>query len=170
MRLVYEEPCRHARVLHTNGSLRSQDRQLARAQRKAGFVSANFHISVIDDDDGVRWAVGSLLQSYGYDASAFNDVDTFFDSTFPGASDCIVSDIQMPGRSGLDLCRELRRRNIFTPVIIISAMAPYVAQPKVAEAGAYAYLEKPFKADTLLTLVREAVSGTEKPRRVAGAK
>jgi CheY-like chemotaxis protein len=78
-------------------------------------------VSVIDDDPALRESVGRLLRSVGVEARLFTSVPDFLNSDRPNGPTCLILDIRLPGRSGLDLQRELAAADIQIPIIFITA-------------------------------------------------
>jgi FixJ family two-component response regulator len=103
-------------------------------------------ISIVDDDFWVRQAIASYLRSRGYLVAAFASAEDFLQSTDLDRTTCVVIDIQLPGRSGFDLQRELRASGRTTPVIFLTALADEDVRTRAMAAGAAAFLRKPFEA------------------------
>lgn len=119
-------------------------------------------VSVVDDDYDVRLALGGMLRSVGYDVECFESAEAFLEAAESSNSDCIVSDVQMGGMSGLDMARELRARGIGAPLILISAFTTDAVRAQAARQGAHCVLEKPFDPEVLLEQV-EACTGRPAP-------
>jgi len=122
----------------------------------AGQVSESL-ISVIDDDDSLRAAVVGLLRSHGYRAEGYSTGEAFLVAA-PGP-DCIVTDIHMPGISGIDLKDELVRRGDTTPVIMITARSDAGLEGRARASGAACFLRKPFDAGDLVQCIESALGG-----------
>ena len=115
-------------------------------------------ISIIDDDPSVCRAVGALVRSLGYPVRTFNSAETFLESGVARESACVISDVRMPGMSGLDLLHHLVAAGIALPLILITANPdPGVVQAALG-AGAVAFLGKPFDQATLAASIERAVS------------
>ena len=113
-------------------------------------------IAVVDDEALVRSATASLLRSLGYQATAFASADAFLecaDTPF----DCLISDVQMPGLSGLDLHRRLRADGNPLPVVLMTAHATAAVGGYAADSDVVALLEKPIDTDALIAAVGRAV-------------
>lgn len=110
-------------------------------------------VSVVDDDESVRESLPDLLQEFGLAAQTFASAEEFLASGRMGETQCLILDVAMPGMTGPDLLRELRRRRIGIPVIFITAHGDHTTGPRLIEQGAVACLLKPF-SDTAL---REAL-------------
>lgn len=119
-------------------------------------------VSVVDDDYDVRLALGGMLRSVGYEVECFDSAEALLESAECAISDCVISDIQMGGMSGLDLAREIRARGIQAPIILISAFATEPVKAQAARQGAFCLLEKPFDPEILLEKV-EACTGRPAP-------
>jgi len=114
-------------------------------------------VAVVDDDDAVREALSDVLREFGFDVEAFASAEAFlvFDATT--RTDCLVLDIAMPGMTGLELQRELKRRGEQIPIVFITAHADRTLRPRVLASGAAECLFKPFTETALLEAVRSAL-------------
>jgi FixJ family two-component response regulator len=110
----------------------------------------NFLIAVVDDDESFRIPLVESLNSLGYGAHGFPSAEEFIAGAGEGLYDCLVTDIDMPGISGLDLKRFLADRGSRVPVIMITALAEPDLEARVAAAGVVFLLRKPFEADALI--------------------
>ncbi|MDX2204130.1 MAG: response regulator [Hyphomicrobiaceae bacterium] len=115
-------------------------------------------ISVIDDDESLRVALTGLVRSLGYEARAFASAEDFLGTFMAGAVSCVISDIQMPGMSGIDMLNHLAARNIDLPVIAISGRPDPTLEQKALAAGAVCFLRKPFEADALICCLEKALT------------
>lgn len=120
-------------------------------------MSSTAVVSVVDDDESVRVALGSLLRSHGYTVRAYPNAQSFLASTGPQDTGCLISDIQMPGMSGIQMYDELSARGIRVPVIFITGYPG--APPRVsAEAPEpVAYFPKPFACGALVACVESVL-------------
>ena len=107
-------------------------------------------IAVIDDDEPFRTALVESLCSLGYRARGFSSAEEFFAASGESSCDCVITDIHMPGMSGLDLQRLLMARDLRVPVIMITARAEPGLEARAAASGAVCLLRKPFGADALI--------------------
>jgi FixJ family two-component response regulator len=107
-------------------------------------------VAVIDDDDPFRAALVESLRSFGYRVRGFASAEEFIAANLEPSCDCIITDIHMPGMSGLDLRRHLVARSSKVPVIMISARAEDGLEARVAASGAVCLLRKPFESDDLI--------------------
>ena len=113
-------------------------------------------IAIIDDDPFVRQATDDLLRSLGYRTAAFASAEDFLQSSRIQETTCLISDVQMPGLSGVDLQRVLVAQGNRTPMIFITAYFDERIRQNVMEAGAVGYLSKPFDEDSLIALLESA--------------
>jgi FixJ family two-component response regulator len=113
-------------------------------------------ISIIDDDESMRLALAGLLRSLGLRSDTHASVEDFLQSTAQGETDCIITDIQMPGLSGIDLKRSLDSRGNHTPVIMITGRPEGQLHCEAMASGIVCLLKKPFSSDALLACLRAA--------------
>jgi len=107
-------------------------------------------ISIVDDDDSVRVALKSLIDSVGFRAEVFGSGEEFLSSPYVSQTDCLIADVRMPGMSGLELQDRLNAANLSIPVVFISAHDDGEACARGLRAGAVDFLKKPFSEDALL--------------------
>jgi FixJ family two-component response regulator len=119
-------------------------------------VSSEPLIAVIDDDEPFRTALLESLCSLGYRARGFASAEEFFASG-ESSCDCVITDIHMPGMSGLDLQRLLMARERRVPVIMITARGDPGLEARAAASGAVCLLRKPFGADALIGYLEKAL-------------
>ena len=114
-------------------------------------------VFIVDDDEAVRRGLSALLGAKGYRTETFATAEHFLEHA-PGAGPaCLLVDIRMPGMSGLDLQRELRRRGSALPVIVITGHGDVPMARAALKNGAVDFLEKPFDSEALLAAVGEAL-------------
>ncbi|MFG1465022.1 response regulator [Xanthobacter sp. DSM 24535] len=118
-------------------------------------------ISIIDDELAVRKATGSLVRSLGFEARAFGSAEEFLASPAALDSDCIISDVQMPGMGGIGLYQELVRRRSAIPFIFITAFSEEGVRQKLGQR--VRILHKPFKADLLAGYIENAIGSDGTP-------
>jgi FixJ family two-component response regulator len=114
-------------------------------------------ISIVDDDEAIREATEALLRSLGYRAATFASVEEFLQSDSMANTACLITDVQMPGLSGVDLQCWLTDQGLKIPTIVITAFPEEGAQERAMKAGAIGYLCKPFSEDSLLKCLDSAV-------------
>jgi FixJ family two-component response regulator len=100
-------------------------------------------VAIVDDDRFVLWSAANLIQSFGVDTATFESAEAFL-ADDADAFDCIISDVQMGGMSGLDLQDELNRRGIGTPLMLVTAFPNDSIRERAMAAGACCLLEKPW--------------------------
>ena len=110
-------------------------------------------ISIVDDDESVRVALKSLIDSVGLRAEVFASAEEFLLSRFLPETDCLIADVRMPGMSGLELQDRLKASNSPLPIIFISAHDDGDARARGLRAGAIDFLQKPFSEDSLLRAI-----------------
>src|SRR5580704_8579106 len=122
----------------------------------AGQVIANPNATVliIDDDQAVRDALGRLLRSVGLESRAFGSVVEFLDIPRPEGPTCLVLDVRLPGRSGLEFQRELSAANVDLPIIFITAHADVAMSVRAMKGGALEFLTKPIRDQDLLDAIQ----------------
>jgi len=114
-------------------------------------------ISVVDDDESVRRTTKLLVESFGYRAAVFESAESFLKSGQLNETSCLVVDVQMPGMNGLQLHSHLATEGWSIPIIFISAYGNKQSRRKAMQAGAVAFLEKPFNDEPLLETIRSAL-------------
>lgn len=113
-------------------------------------------VSIIDDDESLRGALVSLVRSFGYDAQGFDSAEQFLAAGGASGCDCIVTDIHMPGLSGIELKQQLTLADDTTPVIMITARSEPALRERARESGALCLLTKPFEANELIACIEQA--------------
>jgi FixJ family two-component response regulator len=111
-------------------------------------------VIVIDDDPAIRESIGSLLRSVGLQAKLLASVDEFLKTGRPDAPACLVLDVRLPGRSGLDFQRELAAANIQLPIIFITGHGDIPMSVTAMKGGAIEFLTKPFRDQDLLDAIQ----------------
>ena len=114
-------------------------------------------ISVVDDDESLRRSLSNLLRSVGFGVETFASAEEFLRSAQRENTGCLVLDLRMTGMSGLDLLRHLAVRDSRIRVVILTAHGDEETRRRSLQAGAVAFLDKPFHSDALLDAVRAAV-------------
>jgi two-component system response regulator FixJ len=122
---------------------------------------ANATVHVIDDDDAARESLAFLLRSANMDVRSYESAEQFLQS-LPEVTGCIVTDVRMPGMSGIDLLRKLRESDIRLPVIVITGHGDVPLAVEAMRIGALDFLEKPYDDQALLISVRNALGTGEK--------
>jgi two-component system, LuxR family, response regulator FixJ len=119
-------------------------------------------IFVVDDEELMRDTITLILSGKGYDVSAFSDGETFLATVRARRPACILLDVRMPRRSGLDILKELDGEKCDVPIIMISGRGDIPTAVEAIRSGAFDFVEKPFDADTLIVRVREAIAASAK--------
>ena len=114
-------------------------------------------LSIIDDDESVRESLPDLLREFGFAARAFSSAEEFLSSDSVGQTKCLILDVAMPGMTGLDLQKELRRLGQEIPVIFITAQKDETIRQQALKQGAVNFLYKPFSDTALLEALNAAV-------------
>lgn len=120
-------------------------------------VPRNLEIAVIDDDESFRVALVESLSSLGYGADGYASAEDYIRTIEDKSFHCVVTDIHMPGMSGLDLMKSLAARHSTTPVILITARLDKNLETKAVAARAACLLRKPFEIDDLIKCIEGAV-------------
>ena len=120
-------------------------------------MSRDLEIAVIDDDQSFRVALVESLSSLGYGADGYASAEDYIGLIGGKSFDCVVTDIHMPGMSGLDLMKRLAARGSTTPVVLITARSDTNLEAKAAAAGAACLLRKPFEINDLIECIEGAV-------------
>jgi two-component system response regulator FixJ len=123
-------------------------------------------IFIVDDDPAVRDALSVVLTLEGYHVTGFSEGNAFLAAARSRTPACILLDVHMPGRSGLDILKELNAEQYGAPIFIISGQGDIPMAVDAIKNGALDFIEKPFDADTVVGRVREAIEAWA--RRAAG--
>ena len=119
-------------------------------------------VSIIDDDKSVRESTRDLVDSLGCVAVTFESAEEFLRSDHRRNTACVISDVRMPGMSGIDLQRRLIANGDCPPIIFITSFSDESSRARALKAGALCYLKKPFNDDSLIECLNRALSGVEK--------
>jgi len=127
-------------------------------------------VFVVDDDASVRKSLGRLLRSFGYDVELFASADEFLQRLPSDGVGCLVLDVQLPGVNGLELQAKLADRDCTLPIVFITGHGDLTMGVRAMEAGASAFITKPFREDTLLQAVDQALAKCGNGHRNAGSE
>jgi len=114
-------------------------------------------VFVVDDDASMREALADLIASVGLSVEAFKSAPEFLEHTRPDAPACLVLDVRLPGLGGLDLQRELLRREAPIPIIFITGHGDIPMSVRAMKDGAVEFLPKPFREQDLLDAIQHAI-------------
>ena len=114
-------------------------------------------ISIVDDDESVRRTTKLLVESFGYQAAVFESGESFLKSDQLFDTSCLVVDVQMPGMNVLQLQSHIAAAGHSIPAIFITAYGTKESRRQAIEAGAVAFLAKPFRDEQLLKHIRSAL-------------
>ena len=115
-------------------------------------------IAIVDDDESVRIATRSLVRSLGFTAYTFASAEEFLRSQHVSECSCVITDVQMPGLSGVDLQSRLVAEGRDTPVILMTAFADQAVEARAMKAGAVCFLRKPFEGQMLVKCLEQALN------------
>jgi FixJ family two-component response regulator len=115
-------------------------------------------ISVVDDDESMREAIRGLMKSLGYTAVAFASAEEFLSSCQIPRTSCLITDVQMPGITGLELHHRLLAAGKIIPTILITAYPDDSARERALGDGVVSYLSKPFDENDLLICIRSSLN------------
>jgi FixJ family two-component response regulator len=114
-------------------------------------------ISIIDDDALARDGIRELVESLGYKAASFSSAEHFLTSSAIAETTCLITDVQMPGLSGLELQEALRSQGHRTPVILMTAYPNESRRNRAIAGGAVGFLSKPFDDTSLIEYLAAAI-------------
>jgi FixJ family two-component response regulator len=118
-------------------------------------------ISIVDDDESVREATKGLVRSLGYTAATFASAEDFLQSNQVNDTSCLITDVQMPGLSGVELQSQLIAQGNSTPMIFVTAFPEERTRARALKAGAIGFLTKPFNEERLIEYIHAALAGSE---------
>jgi FixJ family two-component response regulator len=114
-------------------------------------------VFIIDDDPLYRASTERLLRSVGFSVQSFQSARDFVDSRRPNVPSCLILDVRLPGLSGLDLQRELAEAGVHLPIIFVTGHGDIPMSVQAMKAGAVEFLTKPFRDQSLLDAIRQAI-------------
>lgn len=117
-------------------------------------------VFVIDDQDAVRRALGEMLSVFGFKVELYGSADQFLETFDSSRTGCVVADVRMPGIDGIELVRELARRKIALPVVLISGHADVPMAVAAIKAGAEDFIEKPIDDRQLVAAINRGLART----------
>src|SRR5690349_11933722 len=129
----------------------------------------NNEIIIVDDDPSVRDALSVVFSLEGYHVTSFADGQSLLTAARARTPSCILLDVHMPGRSGLDILKEMNAQAYPAPIFIISGQGDIPMAVEAIKNGALDFIEKPFNAETVVSRVREAIQAWERRREGGGS-
>jgi FixJ family two-component response regulator len=114
-------------------------------------------ITIVDDDCAVCDAIACFVRSLGYDTVTFSSAEEFLHSGRAATTDCVISDMHMPGLKGDELQARLIADGLRTPIIFVTAYPDEKLERRVLHAGAIAYMNKPFDCERLAACLDAAI-------------
>lgn len=120
-------------------------------------------VSIVDDDDSVREATTDLLESHGYLTAAFASAEEFLQSGQLEDTACLVTDLRMPGTSGIELQQRLIDAGLRIPTIVVTAHPEERMRSAAMQVGALAFLTKPVSEQGLLSCIEGALANSRGP-------
>ena len=131
-------------------------------------MNKNPVVMVVDDDSGVRNAMRALLKSVGLNSVLFSSAQEFLDAYDAQQPGCLLLDIRMPGKSGMELQQDLNLRGAVVPVIFMSGHADIPMAVEAMQHGAFDFLQKPFRDQDLLDRIQKAIAKDAERRLALG--
>lgn len=126
-------------------------------------------VLIVEDDASIRDAMRSLFRKEGLPVQVFESADALLQAELPDLPSCLVLDIRLPGRSGLDLQGDLMSAGVQIPIVLITGHGDIVMSVQAMKAGASDFLTKPFLAEDMLGAVASAI-GKDRARRAEAAE
>lgn len=115
-------------------------------------------VHVVDDDEGARNSLEFLIECAGLQVRSFPSADAFLGADPALEHACLITDVRMPGMSGIELAQELKRRGASVPVIVITGHADVPLAVQAMRAGVSDFIEKPYDDETMLGAIRTALT------------
>jgi len=122
-------------------------------------------VYVIDDDEAMRQSLAFLLEAVGMEVQTYESAVAFLKVASTVKSGCVITDVRMPGLSGVELLRQLRERKLGIPVIVITGHGDVPLAVEAMKIGALDFLEKPFDDEALLASVRSALNQLDQDQK-----
>jgi len=114
-------------------------------------------ISIVDDDDSIRLSLDSLIRSLGFRAQGYSSAEAFLSAGQLQDTACVILDVRMAGMSGVDLQQNLAASHWHVPIIFITSHVDDDVHTRAMDAGAVAFLYKPFHEEDLLNAIHTAL-------------
>jgi two-component system response regulator FixJ len=129
---------------------------------------SNSEIFIVDDDAAVCGSLSMLFTLGGYRVTTFGNGISFLDIARTRVPACVLLDVHMPGKTGLDILKEVDARNYPAPILIMSGRADIPTAVEAIKGGAFDFIEKRVDGDAMVARVREAIDGWSEQRRQEG--
>jgi FixJ family two-component response regulator len=113
-------------------------------------------ISIVDNDESIRQALMGLVRSLGYNATTFGSAEEYLQSGRLQDTSCLITDVQMPGMTGIELQEQLARDGHMAKVIVITGLPDEELRQRALDAGAFGFLLKPFQDSCLIEYLDRA--------------
>ena len=117
---------------------------------------------IVDDDRSIRWVFEKALSREGISYNSFSSAREALDALSGGPPQVLISDIRMPGQSGIELLQEVKEKHPAVPVIVMTAYSDLESAVAAFQGGAYEYLPKPFDVDQAVELIRRALDESQR--------
>jgi len=127
-------------------------------------------VYVVDDDEASRQSLAFLLQAADFNVHTYASATVFLDLASKLGWSCVITDVRMPGMSGIELLRRLKELDVNVPVIVITGHGDVPLAVEAMKVGAADFLEKPFDDDVLLSSVRMALAQRDGDKRRHGER
>ena len=114
-------------------------------------------IAIVDDDEPLREALGSVMKAAGFSTEAFPSAEEFLDSQHRCNISCLILDVRLPGMSGIELQKRLLDAECQIPIVFVTAHGDASLRDVVMKAGAAGFLNKPVRSDALLREIHAAI-------------
>jgi FixJ family two-component response regulator len=115
-------------------------------------------IAIVDDDEPLREALGSVMKAAGFATNTFGTAEEFLDSGNRRDTACLILDVRLPGMSGIELQKRLTEANSQVPIIFVTAHGDASLRDLVMKSGAFGFLNKPVRSDALLREIHSALA------------
>lgn len=121
-------------------------------------LTKNGVIAIVDDDEPLREALGSVMKAAGFATNTFATAEEFLESATRGETACLILDVRLPGMSGIELQKRLADADSLVPIIFVTAHGDASLRDLVMRSGAAGFLNKPVRSDALLREIHAALA------------
>lgn len=129
-----------------------------------GKVKKNATVFVVDDDEQVRISIEQLVRTVGLTVLSCSSANEFLEGCNPSVPGCLVTDVRMPGMSGLELLQSMQENEITLPVIVMTGYAEVPMTVQAFHDGAFDFVQKPFSPQALLDTIQRAITADTRQR------